>query len=174
MQTPLITLDLLTVAHAPALFPVLGDPAMYRHIDRPIPADLSALRQTLQRWCTGGTADGRERWFNWVVQLHQEGETPRSVGLMQATLDTQGVCWIGYMIGVPDQGRGLGRQAVLAMLQELDQHCAPRQVLACVEEENRRSIALIEHLGFERADAAWHAQHGLSATERLYHRPTKK
>ncbi len=63
-----LVLEPLTVAHAEAMFALLSDPALYRYIDEAPPADVDHLRARYARLERRESADGRQRWLNWVVR----------------------------------------------------------------------------------------------------------
>jgi RimJ/RimL family protein N-acetyltransferase len=72
------------------------------------------------------------------------------------------------MVSPQHWGKGLARAATAMVVQHLDTELGCRNVLACIEQTNTRSVALVQALGFERASPALDAHHGLSPTEVLY------
>ena len=57
---------------------------------------------------------------------------------------------IGFTIAPPFQRKGLGREAVSALLQYLSARCGIRRVLAHTDPENLASRGLLEGLGFQQ------------------------
>lgn len=69
-------------------------------------------------------------------------------GYVQATLDEHGQATVGYELGSAFWGRGLGTQAVAAMIDELGQHYRVTQLRATLHPDNQRSMRLLLRLGF--------------------------
>lgn len=63
-----VTLEPQVAAHAEEMFAVLSDPAIYTHENQP-PPSLEWLRERFRRLETRRSADGRERWLNWVIRM---------------------------------------------------------------------------------------------------------
>lgn len=68
--------------------------------------------------------------------------------------DSAGQVEIGYGLAAGSRGRGLGTQAVAALLDELTATGAVRKVVACVHPGNVASGRLLERLGFRVAAVA--------------------
>ena len=66
--------------------------------------------------------------------------------------DAQGAVEIGYGLAGPSRGRGLGGQAVTALLDELRRHPDVRTVDARVAADNLPSRRLLERRGFDLVD----------------------
>jgi RimJ/RimL family protein N-acetyltransferase len=164
MPVPL-TLDPLAAAHAEEMYELLKDERLYRHLDQSPPASVQGLRETYLRQVRGVSADGRQRWLNWIVRTAQG----RAVGFVQATLE-QRLAWIAYVIGHAHQGHGYASEACRMMLTRLAETEGIEEILAVVESANAPSIALLRRLGFVRADAARSSAAGLSVTEQLFTR----
>jgi RimJ/RimL family protein N-acetyltransferase len=148
------------------MFRALGDPEIYRYLDRPPPPSLERLRERFARLETRTSADGREHWLNWVVVPHvPPGGEP--VGFVQATVQPDGDAWIAFVLAPAHQGRGYAREATEAMMAHLAAEYGAARFLASVEAENGPSVRLLERLGFREANAAERRGHELTATERL-------
>ncbi|MFO1326220.1 MAG: GNAT family N-acetyltransferase [Rubrivivax sp.] len=160
-----LRLEPLQAAHADALYPVLSDPELYRHLDHGPPADLERLRHVFGRMQAGRSPDGREQWLNWVLCTHDGGE---ALGTVQATVRDDGCAWVAWMLARHVWGRGYAAEAVGLMLAHLRRHGQVRQAQACVEAANDRSEALARRLGFRAAKPAELAPHTLTRTERLW------
>lgn len=160
-------LEPIAPSHAAGLYPVLTERALYRYVEVPPPASEAALAARFERWQGGGSADGSERWLNFAVRL-ASGEL---VGYVQATVmvgQPERPAWVAYMLSERVWGRGLGRAATQMLMSHLAQHHGCTVFWACIEQDNARSIALVNALGFHRATAQELAPHELDATEVLY------
>ncbi len=103
-----LTLEPQTAAHAEEMFAVLSDPAIYEYENEP-PPSLEWLRARFTQLESRRSANGQERWLNWVIRL----PTSKLVGYVQATVDPNGRAAIAYELSSAYWGRGLARQAVL-------------------------------------------------------------
>ena len=168
LHTPDLTLLPQTAAHAPAMFDVLSDPAIYTCENAP-PASLDALRERFARLESRRSADARQRWLNWVVQAADE----RLIGFVQATLHADDSAAIAYEFASSHWGRGLASQAVRAMLDELAGHCAVHRFFAVLKRRNERSSRLLERLGFAPASSAFRAEHPIDDDELLMERSAR-
>ena len=164
LSTPQLALDPLTAAHAPAMFEVLQDPALYRYLDRGPPPSAAHLRGVYERLEARRSPDGTEHWLNWV--LLPAGGAP--IGYVQATVAPGRRAWIAYVLASASWGRGFATQACEAMVAHLAAAYGVTECLATVEADNARSIALLRRLGFREAAAAELEGHRLGASERLY------
>jgi len=164
LATSGLVLEPLTVAHAEAMFELLSDLDLYRYLDDLPPASVEQLRNRYARLESRASADGKQRWLNWVVR--EPGQPP--MGYVQATVLDNGSAWVAYLLGSRHRGRGHATQATAAMLEHLESDCGASRQIANVEAENLRSIRLLERLGFRAATAAEAAEHEPTATERIF------
>lgn len=164
LHRPALTLEPIVVAHAAEMFEALRDPALYTYLDIRPWQDVAQVQETFTRWETRTSPDGRQAWLNWAIRL-PSGEL---AGYVQATVFKPGISWIAYMLSPPFWGRGLARAATASMIERLAADHGVNTVLACIEQTNTRSIALVQALGFERASATMGAEHKISATEVLF------
>ena len=151
-DTPLTTerLDLepLAVRHARELYGALADPALYRYLEEAPPASLAALETRYRVLERRGPPDGRDEvWLNWACRERATGVV---AGLTQATLVPGAPAMIAYVFTAAGQGRGLAREACRAVVRALFGDWAQSAIEATVDPDNRRSIALLEALGFAR------------------------
>ena len=104
--------------------------------------DRGELESRYARQGVGGSADGREQWFNWIVLV-----ADRPVGYVQATRPTGSRdAEIAWVIGIDWQGRGYATAAGRLMLAELA--CVGVQdVTACIHPDNVASEMVARHLG---------------------------
>lgn len=138
-----VRLEPQVAAHADEMFVVLSDPAIYEFENAP-PASLDWLRARFTKLETRLSGDGTERWLNWVIRLPGSG----LIGYVQATVTAEGDATIAYELSSPHWGRGLGYQAVRAMISELQSHYRVRRLYAVFKRANFRSRRLLERLGF--------------------------
>jgi RimJ/RimL family protein N-acetyltransferase len=141
-----VTLEPQTAAHAEQMFVVLSDPAIYEYENVP-PKSLEWLRERFAKLESRRSADGSEHWLNWVIRL----PTSELIGYVQATIHTDGRAGIAYELSSAHWGRGLARQAVQAMIDELVGHYRVDRLTAVLKRNNHRSRRLLERLGFSPA-----------------------
>jgi ribosomal-protein-alanine N-acetyltransferase len=144
-----LTLEPQIAAHADAMFVVLSDPAIYEHENQP-PKSVEWLRERFAKLESRCSADGRERWLNWVIRL----PTSELAGYVQATVRANGHAAIAYELASAHWGRGLARTAVQAMIAELIERYHVHTITAVLKRENRRSQRLLERLNFVIAPEA--------------------
>jgi RimJ/RimL family protein N-acetyltransferase len=102
-----LVLEPLRVAHAEELAPVLGDPALYEFTGGTAPG-LAELRERFERQVSGWSADGRDRWLNWVLRERASG---RAVGAVQATVKPRMIAEVAWVVGSEHQGHGFAQEA---------------------------------------------------------------
>ena len=165
IETDHLRLEPQTAAHADEMYVVLGDPAIYTYENEP-PPSLAWLRSRYATLETRLSADGRERWLNWVIRL-PAGEL---VGYVQATVFADARAAIAYEVSSAYWGRGLARRAVEAMMGELAGHYDVRSLFAVHKRENLGSAHLLGRLGFSLASPEQHVAHGVEPDEVLMYR----
>jgi ribosomal-protein-alanine N-acetyltransferase len=165
LATDRLVLEPQLSAHADEMFAVLGDPAIYEYENEP-PPSLEWLRERFARLESRTSADGSQQWLNWVIRL------PASVaiGYAQATVHADGRAEIAYVLASRHWGRGLASEAVRAMLGELVAHHGARTFSAVLKRANRRSLRLLERLGFAPASPGLVARVRVEADEALMER----
>lgn len=141
-----LTLEPQVAGHAEQMFAVLADPAIYEYENEP-PPSVDWLRARFARLESRSSADGREQWLNWVIRL----PTSELAGYVQATVFADGHAAIAYELSSAYWGRGLARRAVQAVIAELVEHYHVQRVTAVLKRGNRRSLRLLERLGFTLA-----------------------
>lgn len=140
--------------HAHDMFVVLSDPAIYEFEGEP-PASEAALAQRLallERRCS---ADGTQRWLNWVVRVPGN----QLAGYVQATVLANGVSLIAYELASRFWRQGIGSSAVTAMLGELQTAYGVHTFVAVLKARNCRSLALLRSLGFQPASEQEEAEY---------------
>ncbi len=159
-----LVLEPLTVAHAVAMFDVLVDGQIYRHLDYGPPSSVEYLRGVYEQLAAGRSPDGSEIWLNWIVRI--PGQPP--MGFVQATVIPESRAWIAYVLSSRHWGKGHAFAATRAMLDFLVNTLGITRFLASVEVQNRRSIALLERLSFRLARPHETQGYDLTESERLY------
>jgi [ribosomal protein S5]-alanine N-acetyltransferase len=157
-----LTLEPQAAAHAPEMFAVLSDPAIYEYENAP-PASLEWLRARFEKLESRRSADGREQWLNWVIRLPGTG----LVGYVQATVRADGSAGIAYELASAHWGKGLGRQAVSAMMRELAAYHHATSFTAVAKRANLRSTRLLERLGFVSGGEEMRSRLGVEEDEVL-------
>lgn len=138
IRTARLMLEPLSVAHAPAMFDLLRDPAIYTYLDFGPPPSLEHLVSVYRQLETRTSPDGSEQWLNWIVCA------PAPIGVVQATVRGE-VAEVAYLLAPMSWGRGYAFEAVSAMLTALS---PLRRYYAKVDVANERSIRLLQRLGF--------------------------
>lgn len=164
LHTARLTLEPLIAAHADEMFGVLSDPAIYAYENAP-PHSAEALRERYTRLEARRSPDGGQQWLNWVLRLNDEPGRPL-IGYVQATVGVRGAA-IAYELASAWWGRGLAFEAVQAMIAELVERHAVRQLHAVLKQRNARSLRLLERLQFQPADTAQAMLHEIEPDERL-------
>ncbi|HUR90855.1 MAG TPA: GNAT family N-acetyltransferase [Ramlibacter sp.] len=141
-----VTLEPQFAAHAPAMFDLLGDPAIYEFENHP-PTSVAALRKRFKRLESRRSPDGSQQWLNWVVRLHS-GEL---AGYVQATVHADKRAAIAYVLGSRYWGKGIAARSVHAMIEELREKHGAGECIAILKSANFRSLRLLERLGFRPA-----------------------
>ena len=138
-----IVLEPQVAGHAPEMFAVLSDPAIYEFENSP-PVSATWLEQRFARLESRRSADGSELWLNWVIRL------PSGVlaGYVQATVMQGDVAYVAYELASRFWRQGIGSAAVNAVLAELATNYAVRTFVAVLKARNFRSEALLVRLGF--------------------------
>ena len=165
IETGSLTLEPQIAAHAEEMFVVLSDPAIYQYENQP-PLSLEWLRTRFKKLETRLSANGHEQWLNWVIRL----PTSEIIGYVQATVRQDGHAAIAYELSSAYWGRGLGGHAVKAMISELVEHYGVHSLFAVLKRENRRSVRMLERLGFSLASPEHHMAHQVEIDEILMHR----
>jgi len=166
LRTAELILEPLTAAHAEAMYSVLSEPELYRFLDYGPPSSVEHVRGVYKELERRSSPDGNQAWLNWIVCLGNR--VP--IGFVQATVVSTSTSWVAYMLGSSHWGRGHAQAATAAMLAHLSERYGTLEFLATVENENARSISLLERLSFKRASTQEAASHELSNTEVLFKR----
>jgi RimJ/RimL family protein N-acetyltransferase len=144
LVAPRLRLEPLRVQHAEELSPVLDDVRLHEFVGgRPL--RLEELRGRYARQIVGRSADGRQRWFNWVVRERASG---LAVGQLQATvtLGPPEQAELAWTIGTGFQGRGYAQEAAAEIARWLTQHGVD-ELSAHIHPDHVASIRVARSLG---------------------------
>ena len=154
ITTPRLVLRGWRGEDADALFPALSDPELTTWWSRAPYADVEELRADFAARDRGG-------WRGWVITLTGDD---RAIGQVAAGEKRQGgVTEIGYFLAREAHGKGIAREAVSGLIDQLFAE-GQRRVFADTDPDNVRSIALLERLGFKlegRLRNEWHTHIGV-------------
>jgi len=148
------TLEPQVAAPAREMFAVLSDPAIYEFEGAP-PVTEAALAERFARLESRCSAEGAERWLNWVVRL----PGGQLAGYVQATVLPTGVSLIAYELASGFWRQGIGSSSVTAMLGELRAVYGVHTYVAVLKARNYRSLSLLRRLGFEPAGEQQQAEY---------------
>jgi ribosomal-protein-alanine N-acetyltransferase len=143
--TPRLQLEPLVAAHAPALYPLLQDAALYSYIPQEPPDSLEALTARYRMLATRRSPAGGEIWLNWAVRLQESGGY---AGTLQATVLADSTAFLAYMIFAGFQQQGYAREGCERVLESLRDDYKVRRVVAEIDTRNATSIKLVASLGF--------------------------
>ncbi len=144
LATARLRLEPLRVDHAEELALVLDDLRLHEFIGgRPL--RLEELRGRYERQVAGRSADGHERWLNWVVREHASGS---AVGVVQATVTpgTPERAQLAWTVAVSFQGRGYAREAAALVVDWLT-HRGVGELWALIHPDHVASSRVAVSLG---------------------------
>ena len=138
--------------------------------DPPLPADhteLATVRRSLAEGRLAFEAGQSHRW--WLTEREWPGPVIGSVHLSNIVRGCFQSCSLGYALDQSFQGRGLMREALRAVIdQAFSLRLNLHRMQAAVRPENRRSIGVVQALGFRDEglardylyiDGAWRDHH---------------
>ena len=143
IESATLRLEPLAVAHAAEMFGPMSAAAIYAYLPEDPPDSITSLQQRYVQLERGRSANGRERWLNWIVRL---GSGPCAV-YVHATVHPGSTADFAFVFAPEHWGRGIATEACRAALPRLSGF-AVRTVFATVDSRNSRSIRLLERLGF--------------------------
>lgn len=133
----------LRVGDAAEMVTVLADSSLYEFTGG-TPPTASELTDRYRQQIAGPGEPG-EQWCNWIIR---ERPDERAVGFVQATVvgDLADLAWV---LGAPDQGRGIATEAVVAVRNWLVENSI-RRIEAHIHPGHRASGAVAERIGMAR------------------------
>lgn len=172
ITTERLVIGRLEPGHAEAFAAYRSDPDVARYQSWATPYPVSSAQRLIegQATLTGPTAG---EWFQ--LAITRDGLL---VGDVAVELSTDGdTATIGYTVAPSEQGRGIAREAVGAVVDRLFEHVGVHRVQASLDPRNIASARVVELLGFEyegtarssvRDDAGWadDAHYALTAEDR--------
>jgi len=102
-------------------------------------------------------------WLNWVVRLRGGG----LIGYVQATIYPKHRAGIAYEFASRYWGQGFAGEAARAMIEELAGRYQVRRLSAVLKRENRRSLGLLNSLGFVAGAEDLYRRYRVGADELL-------
>jgi ribosomal-protein-alanine N-acetyltransferase len=144
IESQSLCLEPLIAAHAEEMFGAMSVAAIYDYMPGHPPVSASTLRERYAHLEKGRSADGRERWLNWVVRLNSR----ECVGFVQTTIYPGLSADFAFAFAPGYWGRGLAFEACQAVLPCLARDFKVRALYATVDPRNVRSIRLLQRLGF--------------------------
>jgi RimJ/RimL family protein N-acetyltransferase len=163
IESKTLRLEPLSAAHADEMFGVMSAPAIYAFIPEEPPASIAALRQRylqLER----GSANGQQRWLNWIVRL----DSGQCAGYVQATIHPTLTADFAFVLAPRYWGQGVAYEACGAALPHLASEFGVRAVFATVDPRNSRSVRLLERLGFGEVAPASYPHGTVEPDDRVF------
>jgi ribosomal-protein-alanine N-acetyltransferase len=164
IESATLRLEPLVVAHADEMFGPMSDAAIYDYVPGGPPVSVFALRQRYQQLERGHSANGRERWLNWIVRL----SSGQCAGYVQATIYPGSTADCAFVFAPEYWGRGVAFEACRAALPHLAGDFGVRAVFATVDPRNSRSIRLLERLGFGEVPAKAYPHGDVEPDDRVF------
>lgn len=155
--TSRLVLEPLRINHATEMALALDDAELHTYIGGE-PASAQQLQARYRQQVVGRSADGRQRWCNWVLRSRADDEV---AGYVQATVESDLVdasaggsslvAELAWVVGTRYQGRGLACEAVAGMVTWLQGQGVERFV-AHVHPEHAASAAVARSAGLRATD----------------------
>jgi RimJ/RimL family protein N-acetyltransferase len=167
LETKRLLLQPLRRYHAAVLYPLLQDESIYTYIPQDPPTSLKILEQRYQKLENRLSPDLTQAWLNWAVCIKANKEY---AGYIQASIHTNCHAEIAYVFASLFWGQGYAQEACEYMLSFLQKKYGVTEITAEVDTRNRKSIRLLERLGFSRAEKRENVDFfkGISSDEYLY------
>lgn len=150
IATERLALEPLEPRHAAEMLPVLAALELYAFTGGE-PPTAEALLRRYEVQARGHSADGSERWLNWILRLR---ETDAVVGFVQATVTESAAgpsADIAWLVAPAHQGAGLAGEAAAVMVAWLSDH-GIAALRACIHPDHRASARVAERLGLAPTD----------------------
>jgi RimJ/RimL family protein N-acetyltransferase len=144
-----LVLEPVMAAHAAAMFPLLADEELYEFTGGKPPADISEVRRWFTALESRTSPEGDELWFTWIAII---ADPETAIGYVQATV-TGSDADIAWLIGLPWQGAGYGREAAQALVNWLGQRGISR-VYAHIHPDHQASQGIARAAGLHPTGAA--------------------
>lgn len=150
LATARLALEPVRQSHAPLVYALWQDDAIYRFVPEDAPASLEALTARFARLETRESAAGDQAWLQWMIRRLDDDVY---VGRAEATLVEGDRAFIAWMFASAHWGRGYARETMQRVIERLVADCGVRTIEVEIDARNTRSIALAAALGF--VETAW-------------------
>ena len=145
LKTDRLMLRPMTMADAPALFAILGDAEAMEFWGRP---PLPRLATVEAQMADELAAMQVGSFFCWTVVRGDD-----AIGSIDLNSGGGTEAWTGFAFRRDQWGRGLGREALAAVIAHAFGPMGLVRLLARVQEGNQRAVRLLQGLGFQPDDA---------------------
>ncbi|MFA6122448.1 MAG: GNAT family protein [Sphingomonas sp.] len=140
LETARLRLRERTPDDAGALFPIFADVDLMTYWSSGPHQSIEETRAKLTK-----SADVQRVFRGWAITLAGDDT---AIGFVTLREKRPGVSEIGYMVARPNWGRGIAREAVSAVLDQVLRVEGQRRVIADTDPENAASNGLLKALGF--------------------------
>lgn len=123
-----------------------SDEQVNEYLDRPKSTTLAEAEAFIQKITAGLTEKG---WYYWVLSLKNHDEFAGTICLWNIDIPTS-TAEVGYELLPSWQGRGLAREALLAVVDYSFKTLKFETITAYSHAANKESIRLLERTGFAR------------------------
>ena len=164
IESATLRLEPLVAAHADEMFHPLSAGAIYDYMPGQPPVSVSALRERYVQLEKGRSADGCQRWLNWIVRL----DSGPCAGFVQATIHEGCTADFAFVFAPEHWGRGVAFEACEAVLPHLARDFGVRALFATVDPRNSRSIRLLERLGFSEVPPGRYPHGEVEPNDRVF------
>ena len=125
----------------PALHAIFGDEDCCTYLGDPATKSVAETVNLLKKWQVGTEET------TWAVVESEDGPALGRVTLIPRERE---IWELGIMLAPAAQGRGLGRKAMITLIEDAFDNRGARRVFADVDEDNTPSLNLFLRLGFQR------------------------
>jgi RimJ/RimL family protein N-acetyltransferase len=148
-----ITLESVTVAHAPALQELFEGPGVVEHLTFPAPYP----RGEMAKYIANAIRE-RDLGTRYVFAIIEAGGLPSGIALLKGVDAAAGVGELGYALGRPYWGGGRATAAARAVLDFAFDTLGLDTVVAVCGELNVASLRVLDKLGFIEVSRAVESQ----------------
>jgi ribosomal-protein-alanine N-acetyltransferase len=148
LLTERLRLEPIRADHAPLLFELWQEAAIYAYVPEEPPVSLAWLTERYRKLETRQSAAGDQAWLQWAVRLRDASTTPTYVGRVEATVEPSRPTALAWMLGSPWWREGVGTEAVTKVMDHLAVAWGVTRVSVEIDERNTASLALASRLGY--------------------------
>ncbi len=142
-----VVLRRLEPSDAEVVFGYRADPEVWRYQNW-VPASVDEVRAFIES-LAGLEPDSPGRWFQVGIELRESGELAGDCGIHVSASDPRQV-EIGITLAPSHQRRGLGSEALRALLGYLFSVLGKHRVFGSVDARNEASLALLRRVGMRQ------------------------